>query len=85
MTRRRDPADRRVHVVELTGARREMFARLRNAAVAHDEQLRTGPDADDVARLDDLLDRRYRNVTGDEPERGVLAPDGAESAHQRLS
>ena len=62
-----------------------MFARLRNAAVAHDEQLRAGLDADDVARLGDLLDRVYRNVTGDEPERGVLAPDGTESAHHGLS
>ena len=42
LTRRRDPTNRRVHLVELTSAGNELFDRLREAAVAHDRLLRTG-------------------------------------------
>ena len=62
LTRRRDPGNRRLHLVELTPAGTELFHRLRAAAVAHDRQLRTGLSDDDVARLADLLDRLRRNV-----------------------
>jgi MarR family transcriptional regulator for hemolysin len=62
LTRRRDPGNRRLHLVELTPAGTDLFHRLRAAAVAHDGQLRTGLSDDDVTRLADLLDRLRRNV-----------------------
>jgi MarR family transcriptional regulator for hemolysin len=42
ITRRRDPANRRVHLVELTEAGEALFYRLRGTAAAFDERLRTG-------------------------------------------
>ena len=68
LTRRRDPGNRRLHLVELTPAGTELFHRLRAAAVAHDRRMRTSLSDDDVARLADLLDRLRRNVRdGSEP------------------
>ena len=64
LTRRRDPRNRRVHLVELTPAGDALFERLRAAAVAHDELLRTGLDGADLARLTELLTRLQTNVTG---------------------
>src|SRR3954468_24749541 len=57
LTRRHDPANRRVHLVELTPAGEELFGRLRSAAVAHDALLRNGLSGGDVARLEELLTR----------------------------
>jgi MarR family transcriptional regulator for hemolysin len=65
ITRERDPANRRVHVVELTEAGEEAFGRLRDAAIAFDQRLRRGISGEDVAVLEDLLGRLERNVTGD--------------------
>jgi MarR family transcriptional regulator for hemolysin len=62
LTRRRDPTNRRVHLVELTDAGIELFHRLRSAAVAHDELIRTGFSEDDLAQLAGLLDRMRGNV-----------------------
>ena len=62
LTRRRDPANRRVHVVELTAAGTELFHRLRAAAVEHDRRIREGFSEADVATLADLLNRMLRNV-----------------------
>ncbi len=67
ITRRRDPANRRVHRVELTEAGEAAFGRLRAAAVAFDQRLRRGISSDDVAALEDLLGRLERNVTGQQP------------------
>ena len=64
VTRSRDPGNRRVHRVALTAAGLQLFDRLRDAAQAHDEQLRAGLDADDLARVATTLDRMRRNVTG---------------------
>ncbi|RCW46062.1 MarR family transcriptional regulator for hemolysin [Halopolyspora algeriensis] len=64
LTRRRDPANRRVHLVELTEHGENAFHDLRRAAVAFDEQLRSGLDTDDVERLRDLLARLQANVAG---------------------
>jgi MarR family transcriptional regulator, transcriptional regulator for hemolysin len=64
VTRRRDPTNRRVHVVELTEAGEALFQRLRAAAVAFDRQLRTGLADEDVATLARLLDRLCNNVVG---------------------
>ncbi|GAA2756493.1 hypothetical protein GCM10009872_18530 [Actinopolymorpha rutila] len=40
LTRRRDPANRRVHLVELTDEGEAAFRRLRDVAVAHDRRFR---------------------------------------------
>ena len=63
VTRRRDPANRRLHLVEVTPAGEETFLRLREAAIAHDERLRAGLSDEDIARLAALLDHLTRNVT----------------------
>lgn len=63
ITRRRDEANRRVHVVELTDAGEAAFLRLRAAAVAFDSRLRHGvPDAE-ISRLSGTLHRLTENVT----------------------
>jgi MarR family transcriptional regulator for hemolysin len=62
VTRRRDPENRRLHLVELTPAGDALFARLRDAAAAFDERLRTGLSQSDVAQLEELLARLPDNV-----------------------
>src|SRR6202035_5766841 len=48
ITRRRDPANRRVHLVELTEAGEAAFVRLRDAALAFDQRLRAGLRDDEI-------------------------------------
>jgi MarR family transcriptional regulator for hemolysin len=72
ITRARDPANRRVHVVALTEAGEEAFGRLRSAAVVFDRRLRRGMTDDELARLEGLLDRLARNVGG---ENGVSSEE----------
>jgi MarR family transcriptional regulator, transcriptional regulator for hemolysin len=62
ITRRRDPANRRIHVVELTQTGDEMFSRLRAVASAFDQRLLRDLGEEDVARLRDLLDRLAANA-----------------------
>lgn len=62
ITRRRDPANRRVHLVELTEQGEAAFHRMRGAAVAFDEKLRAGFSDDEVACLESLLSRLETNV-----------------------
>jgi MarR family transcriptional regulator for hemolysin len=66
LTRRRDPDNRRVHVVELTDSGEAIFVRLRAAAVAFDRRLRRGLGAEELAALEGLLDRLASNVAQDE-------------------
>jgi hypothetical protein len=79
VARSRDPGNRRVHRVALT-AGLQLFDRLGVAARAHDEQLRAGLDADDVARITAMLERMRRNVAGSRPVAGDegrgAGPDG---------
>lgn len=64
LTRRRDRANRRIQVIELTAEGEAAFLRLRDAAVAFDKRLRSGiPDAD-IAQLAVLLERLVANVGG---------------------
>jgi len=77
LTRRRDPANRRVHLVELTAAGEQLFGQLRSAAVAHDKQLRTGLSDEDIGLLGELLVRMHRNVTGDREPRPAVATAAA--------
>jgi MarR family transcriptional regulator for hemolysin len=51
ITRRRDPGNRRVHLVELTPAADALFLRLADAAVAFDQQLRSGLSDADITRF----------------------------------
>jgi len=64
ITRERHPDNRRVHVVALTRAGEDRFLRLRDAAIAFDQQLRSGFTDADLGRLADLLNRLSENVGG---------------------
>jgi MarR family transcriptional regulator, transcriptional regulator for hemolysin len=63
VTRRRDPVNRRVHMVELTEAGEQAFRRMREAAVAFDARLRTGISSEELAELGHILDRLASNVS----------------------
>lgn len=63
--RRRDPADRRVQQVRLTAAGERAFQRMRRAAMAFDQRLRTGLTGKDAAALAGLLGRMRENVSVD--------------------
>jgi MarR family transcriptional regulator for hemolysin len=62
LTRRRDETNRRIHVVELTGAGEAAFLRLRDAALGFDRRLRRGVSAEEFTFLDGLLGRLATNV-----------------------
>jgi MarR family transcriptional regulator for hemolysin len=64
ITRRRDPDNRRIHVVELTAAGEEAFLRLRQAAMAFDASLNAGLSETEVSALSDLLGRLAANAGG---------------------
>ena len=63
LTRRRDPANRRVHLVELTEAGDAAFRRLRTVAQHYDTRLRTGFSDSELETLRDLLGKLRDNVT----------------------
>ena len=63
VTRRRDPGNRRVHLVELTEAGDALFYRLKDAVAAFDRRLRHGISPSDIARAEVLLDRLRGNVS----------------------
>lgn len=70
--RERDPANRRVQIVELTGEGEQLFRRLVGVATAHDQRLRAGLTSADVSQLAGLLSRLAANVDdgpADEPAR----------------
>jgi MarR family transcriptional regulator, transcriptional regulator for hemolysin len=62
VTRRRDPENRRLHLVELTPDGDALFFRLREAARAFDERLRIGLSQHDLGQLESLLTRLRENV-----------------------
>jgi MarR family transcriptional regulator for hemolysin len=64
VTRRRDPENRRVHLVELTPAGEEAFFRMRKAALAFNARLRDGFDEEELAQFGRVLDRLRGNVSG---------------------
>lgn len=63
LTRRRDPDNRRVHLVELTEHGEAAFHRMREAAAAFDRRLRADLDQNDIANLEHLLGRLHDNAT----------------------
>jgi MarR family transcriptional regulator for hemolysin len=70
ITRRRDPANRRVHLLELTEPGEASFIRLRAAAVEFDRRLRRGITDEEIEGLQGLLDRLAANV-GTELDHGL--------------
>jgi MarR family transcriptional regulator for hemolysin len=68
LARRRDEANRRVHVVELTDAGEAAFARLSHIAAAFDQRLRKGLDDQQLAELDRLLTHLIANIDDDEAD-----------------
>jgi MarR family transcriptional regulator, transcriptional regulator for hemolysin len=62
VTRRRDPANRRIHIVELTPDGEAAFLRLRDTAVSFDGRLREGLSEQNLAALRDVLARLAANV-----------------------
>ena len=70
LTRRRDPSNRRVHNVELTERGEALFERLRAAAAAFDQRLRTDIPEEDIEQLRGILARLRADVS----QRSTLAP-----------
>jgi MarR family transcriptional regulator for hemolysin len=64
ITRRRDPENRRVHLVELTPAGDATFFRMRKAALAFNARLRAGFEEEELADFERVLDRLRGNASG---------------------
>jgi MarR family transcriptional regulator for hemolysin len=62
ITRRRDPANRRVHQIELTEDGERAFHRLRQAATEFDQRLRAGIPPERLADLGETLAMLVSNV-----------------------
>jgi len=62
LVRRRDPANRRIHLVELTPSGEALFLKLRETAMAFDRQLRAGLDQDDLDKVRSVFSRLRSNV-----------------------
>jgi MarR family transcriptional regulator for hemolysin len=63
LTRRRDSANRRVHLVELTEQGEALFHTLRAVAVEHDKRLRSGLTDAEIAVVRRILAQMQDNVT----------------------
>jgi MarR family transcriptional regulator for hemolysin len=74
VTRRRDPENRRVHIVELTESGEELFERLRSVAVAYDAQLRGELDSAELDRFRRVLDQLGQNVSAGSTASADWAP-----------
>lgn len=70
ITRRRDQANRRIHVVELTEAGDAAFLRLRNAAAGFDSRLRHGLTEQEIAGFERVLAQLASNVAGEAQDPG---------------
>lgn len=64
VTRQRDPANRRIHLVSMTESGEELFHRLRQVAADFDQKLRAGLSEKEVTVLAGLLGRLRENVAG---------------------
>ena len=63
LERRRKPEDRRAHRVYLTAAAQPLLARLGTIAATLEEETFRDFAPEELARLDALLEKMYRNVT----------------------
>jgi MarR family transcriptional regulator for hemolysin len=79
ITRTRDSANRRIHVVKLTEAGEALFVQMQQAALAFDTRLRGGLTEADLDTLDSLLGQLAANVGGpdreDAPWTGLAEPN----------
>ncbi len=78
IVRRRDPENRRNHIIELTELGEQAFTRLRDAAVAFDARLRAGFEPDELATLGAQLGRLSANVANTAagpPWSGIIEPE----------
>jgi MarR family transcriptional regulator for hemolysin len=64
LARRRDPQNRRIHIIETSETGNALFGRLRDAALDFDSRLRQGFSDPDLDHLGGLLDRLATNVGG---------------------
>lgn len=64
LTRRRDPANRRNHIVEITPAGERAFVRLAAAARAFDARIRSGLTPAELTNLRGLLDQLEATIHG---------------------
>ncbi len=64
LTRRRDPGNRRVHIVEVSETGHALFLRLRDAAASFDGRLRRDFSGAEIGRLGRLLGRLADNAGG---------------------
>lgn len=91
VTRRRDPTNRRVHLVELTDEGEAAFHRMREVALDFDRRLHAGLDEEDTARLEWLLGRLRDNVAAPPGEsvpresRGRVGRTGGQGAEGACS
>ncbi len=77
VSRRRDPRNQRVQVVEVTAAGDAAFLRMRHAAASFDRRLRAGIPAADLERLAEQLARLVRNAGGE----GAAGPPWKDLGH----
>src|SRR3954462_2083953 len=63
VTRRRDPANRRLHLVELTDNGEQLSPHPATPAIPHAQRLRRGFTDTEIAQLADLLTRLAHNIT----------------------
>lgn len=77
LMRRRDPENRRNHIIELTELGEQAFARLRDVAVAFDARLRAGFEPGELTALGTQLERLSANVVdpvAGPPWSGIIEP-----------
>ena len=74
--RRRDPADRRVWRIHLTDAAQPVLSQLRTIADAMFDEMMTGIDSDDRARMHAALAVLHTNLTSDHTKDTKEAANG---------
>ena len=76
LTRERDPANRRVHIVKLTDAGEAAFHQLREAAIGFDKRLRRGISDAELVAVGTVLEHLAINAAeADTTRRSTLAEE----------
>lgn len=86
LARRRDPSNRRNHIIELAPPGEAAFTRLAAAALAFDQQLRTNLEPEDLTTLRALLDQLGRNAGTSQagpPWAGLIEATADRTPHKR--
>jgi MarR family transcriptional regulator for hemolysin len=74
VTRRRDPANRRVHVVELTPAGAAAFQRMRGTVMMFDRQLRAHLGNDEIGQMQRILQQMRANIAAARMDASPVIP-----------